>query len=500
MSTSFKKITAGNLNQGAIVPQALDNQWAPTKVLKNLSVRGKPLIEWKDRKKAVLNEWRRSLIYAPQVVVNRAALFNNSVVVDDYAGDNKEHFQKLLSSRVIVVYLLTEESPDQRPSFDIADEKWRGWLDVIKDTDLACVRLDWGRQDDDFRNISAVFHGYIQSLNMRDRIDHLTSAFSIPKKYQEDFRKKLIEVASYAFSVASQGKNIVRNDLYRKFVCKDGTRIDDGYYDKDKPFSIQLKEIFDLRYTVNLPDALGRYAFTPKGSPDRTVLGDVNLSNLQNLLRDNQITEFIASIKRMQFATINEALYLKGLDILSLGDVIEVRNTDEWEKYTASLNSLLDHPLEFEDKVDNVATNFANLNRKITDLKVKKIRKSASDVVSRWQPGMMITIAIGGALMKLSLDSSDPSRILVESLSGPVASGFAPIAVNLKIMASEYVDLGISINFMRSKVRNGREVWNEVLGALKSDPRFKFIEKKEFSVGQNADQSKNETDWNEVVG
>lgn len=499
MSTSFEKITAGKLNQGAIVPQALDNQWAPTKVLKNLSTRGKPLVDWKDRKKAVLSEWRRSLVYSPQVVVNRAALFNNSVVVEDYSGENKEHFQELLSRKVIVDYLLTEESPDQRPSFDISDEKWSRWLDVIQNTNLACVRLDWGKQDDDFKNISAVFHGYIQSLNMPDRTDHLTSAFNISKKYREDFRKKLIEVASYAFSIASQGKNIVRNDLYKKFVCEDGSRIDDGYYDKDKPFAIQLKEIFDLRYTVNLPDALGRYAFTPKGSPDRTVLGDVNQSSLQNLLKDNRVNDFIDSIKRMQFATINEALYLKGLDILSLGDVIDVRKTDEWEKYIASLNSLLATPLDFEDKIDNVATDFSKLNRTITDLKIRNMKKASGDIVSRWQPGMMIIIAIGGALMKLTLDSADPSRILVESLSGPVAIGLAPIAVNLKIMATEYVDLGISINFMRSKVSQGREVWNEVKGALQSDPRFKFIEKNEFGVGQDADQSKNENELNEIL-
>jgi hypothetical protein len=499
MSVSFEKITAGRLNPGAIVPQALDNQWAPTKTLKSLSARGKPLIDWNERKKAVLSEWRRSLLYAPQVIVNRAALINNSVVVNDYSGENKKYFQELLARRVIVDYLLTEESPDQRPSFDISDEKWFKWLEIIQDTDLACVRLDWDNQDDDFKNISAVFHGYIQNLNMPDKIEHLTSAFRIPKKQREDFRKKLIEVASYAFDVASQGKTVVRNDLYRKFVCKDGTRIDDGYYDKDKPFAIQLKEIFDLRYTVNLPDALGRYAFTPKGSPERTVLGDVNQYNLQNLLKDNRVAEFIESLRRIQFATIQQGLYLKGLDILSLGDVIETRNTDEWDKYITSLNSLLAAPLEFEDKIDDVAVQFARLNQKITELKVKKIKRSASEVVSRWQPKMMIVIAVGGALMKLGLDSSDPSRILVEALSGPVAIGLAPIAVNLKITANEYVDLGISINFMRSKVRQGREVWNEVKGALKNDPRFKLIEKEEYKAAQDADQSRNENDPNEIL-
>jgi hypothetical protein len=400
---------------------------------------------------------------------------------------------------VVVDYLLTEESPDQRPSFDISDEKWTRWLDIIQNTNLACVRLDWGRQDDDFKQISAVFHEYIQSLNMPDRTDHLINAFKIPNKQKENFRKKIIEVARFAFTMASQGKNIVRNDLYRKFVCVEKTKIDDGYYDKNKPFAIELKEIFDLRYTVNLPDALGRYAFTPKGSPDRTVLGDVNQSNLQNLLKDNRVKEFIDTLKRMHFATLNEALYLKGLDILTLGDVIEVRKTDEWENYIASLNSLLSFPLEFEDKIDDVATRFAKLNKNITELKIKNSKKTTSDLVARWQPGMMIVIAIGGAILKLSLDSADPSRILVETLSGPVAIGLAPIAVNLRIMAGEYVDLGISINFIRSKVNQGREVWNEVNGALQGDPHFKIIDSKELGAAQDADQSKNENDLNEIL-
>lgn len=499
MSIEFEKLTAGKLNPGAIVPQGLDNQWAPTNALKQLIKQGKPLISWKGRKKAVLSEWRRALIYAPQVVVNRVSLFNNSIVVDDYSGENKQNFQELLKRKVIVDYLLTEEAPDQRPTFDISDEKWSRWLNVIQDTKIACVRLDWGKQDDDFKNIAAVFHGYVQNLNMPDRTEHLTNAFKISKKYREDFRKKLIEVASYTFDIASQGKNVVRNDLYKKFICINDSKIDEGHYDKSKPFSAELKELFDLRYTVNVPDAFGRYAFTPKGSPDRTVLGDVNQSNMQNLLKENKVGEFIDTIKRMQFAVLNDALYLRGLDILSLGDVLKIRNTDEWEEYIISLTSLLSAPLEFAEKVDDVANKFTGLNRKITELKIENTKKSASEMVSRWQPNMMIVIAIGGALMQLTLDPTDVTRILVQALSGPVSIGLAPVAVNLKIAAAAKVDLGISVNFMRSKVSQGREVWHEVKGALQSDPRFKFLDEKDLGFARDADQSKNEQDWNEVV-
>ncbi|NWG06128.1 MAG: hypothetical protein HXY35_05495 [Chloroflexi bacterium] len=500
MSVEFEKLTAGKLNPGAIVPQGLDNQWAPTNALRRMIKQAKPLISWKGRKKAVLSEWRRALIYAPQVVVNRVALFNNSIVVDDYSGNDKKNFQELLRRKVIVDYLLTEESPDQRPTFEIGDEKWNRWMDVIQDTKLACVRLDWGKQEDDFKNIAAVFHSYVQNLNMPDRTEHLTNAFRIPKRHREAFRKKLIEVASYTFDIASQGKNVVRNELYKKFVCVDNSKIDDGYYDKNKPFAAELKEIFDLRYTVNVPDAFGRYAFTPKGSPDRTVLGDVNQATMQNLLRDNRVKDFIDSLKRMQFAILNDALYLKGLDILSLADVLTIRNTDEWEQYTQSLNSLLRHPMEFAEKIDDVATRFNKLNRKITDMKIANTKKSAGELVSRLQPNMMIVVAIGGALMQLMLDPTDASRILVQTLSGPVSIGLAPIAINLRISASEYVDLGISVNFMRSKVNNGREIWREVQGALKDDPHFKFLEEQDLGIARDADQSKKEIDWNEVLG
>lgn len=498
---SFVKLTPAKLNPGAIVPQALDNQWVPTRVLRRLMRRGKSLKDWQqtpESKKLVLSEWRRALIYTPQVVVNRAALFNNSIIVNDYSGPDKPHFQDLLNRRVIVDYLLTEESPDQRPLFDINDEKWLRWLEVIQGAELACVRLDWGSQEDDFRNVAAIFHEYIQSLNMPDRIEHLTTVLRIPRGRREDFRQRLIEVARYAFEVAAQGKNVVRNALYKQFVCQDESLIDEGWYDPNKPFAAELKEIFDLRYNVNLPDALGRYAFTPKGSPDRTLLGEISQSSFESQLRDNQISELIQSIKRLHFALINEGLYLKGLNLLSLGDVIKIRQTEEWEKYIQSLTILLNNPLAFENHVDRLVADFAALNRRLTEMKIQKTRAAAANLAARWQPAMSIILAVGSAWMKFSRDPADPARILVETLSAPVAVGFAPIAVNLKIAATARVDLGISINFLRNKVNHGRDVWREIKGSLESDPRFRLIEK-QVSSEQEADQSKNETNPEEIL-
>ncbi|MGC8855575.1 MAG: hypothetical protein ACP5QU_02145 [Anaerolineae bacterium] len=274
--------------------------------------------------------------------------------------------------------------------------------------------------------------------------------------------------------------------------------MDEGWYDPNKPFAAELKEIFDLRYTVNLPDAMGRYAFTPKGSPDRTMLGDVNQSTLENQLQDNQVADLLQTLKRMQFALINEGLYLKGLYLLSLGDVVEIRQTDEWEKYIASLNLLLSHPLSFESHIDRLVDNFAALNRRITQIKIQKTSATATALAARWQPWMNIVLAVGSASMKFSLDPADPSRILVETLSVPVAVGFVPVAINLTIAATKSVDLGISVNFLRSKVNHGREVWKEIKGVLESDSRFKFM-KEQVASEKEADQSKNEFNPNEVI-
>ncbi len=500
---SFVKLTPAELAHSAIVPQALDNQWVPDPVLRRLIRRRQSLKDWqatKESRKLVLTEWRRALIYAPQVIVNRAVLFNNPIIVDDYSGkESMPYFQKLLSDQVIVEYLLTEEAPDQRPNFTIGEEKWKRWLETIQKAKVACVRLDWGNQEDDFRNIAVVFHGYFQTINVPDRIQHLTSVFRIQPGLRRKFDERLKDVARFSFELANQGKTVTRSDLYKEFVCQDDSPIDEGWYDGDKPFAAELKQIFDLRYTVNLPDALGRYAFTPKGSPDRTALGELNQATIENFLRDNQINQLLEALKRFHFAVINPGLYLKGLHLLSLGDVLEARHTDEWEKYIASLDDLLRYPLDFETRVNHLLANFSALNERILQLKTARERAAATTFRVEGQVGMSLVLAVGSAWAKFSLSPDDPTRILVETIATPVAVGLAPFALNLVIEARGRLDLAHSINFLRSKVRNGREVWKEIRGRLSADPRFIFIEE-QIAAEQQSNQSGNEIDPNQFLG
>ncbi len=500
-AVSFVKLTPAELEYSAVVPQALDNQWTPTSTLKRLLRTRKSLKDWQSTqqsKKLVLTEWRRALIYTPQVVVNRAALFNNAIIVEDYSRASKPYFQKLLSQGVIVEYLLTEEAPDQRPHFTIGEEKWQRWLETIQDAEVHCVRLDWANQEDDFKNIASVFHQYFQTINISERIEHLIHAFRIPPSQRRNFEEKLREVARFTFDLADQGKTVTRSDLYKKFVCQDGSPIDEGWYDSGKPFAAELKQIFDLRYNVNLPDALGRYVFTPKDSPDRNVLGELTRETLRDALQDNQIEQLLEMLRRFVFASINPGLYLRGLHLLSLEDVLEVRSTDEWENYIQSLNTLLRRPLEFQEQANRLVADFAKLSEQIVQLKTQRARTSAASFASSAQLQMSFLLAVGSAWMKLSFSPEDPSRILVETLAAPVSVGVAPLALNLFIKAKGNVELAHSINFLRSKVRNGRDAWNHIQKTLSSDPRFRFLEMQSV-LEQQANQSGNEIDPNEYL-
>ena len=115
MSDKFEQLNPSQLKKAAIVPQVLDNQWVPKGLLSTMIKKGKKLEDVADeRKKYILKEWRRALVYGEQVVVNRAFMFNNSVVVDDYDdSENRQQFKQLLNTGVIALYLLGEDSPDQ---------------------------------------------------------------------------------------------------------------------------------------------------------------------------------------------------------------------------------------------------------------------------------------------------------------------------------------------------------------------------------------------------
>jgi len=106
----------------ATAPQCVDNQYVPEKLFKQITKRGKSLKQVVDRileehgsdpftgprdedAKILLrtqrNEYNRSLIYARQVVVNRAAFWNSAALVVSELTDDVECLAELIRNQSI---------------------------------------------------------------------------------------------------------------------------------------------------------------------------------------------------------------------------------------------------------------------------------------------------------------------------------------------------------------------------------------------------------------
>lgn len=471
MAIEFEKLTPSKLAKAAIAPQVLDNQWVPESLLEKMIREGKSLKDvQKERSNYVIKEWRRALVYGEQVVVNRAFMFNNEVVVDDYDdAESREQLKTLLNTKVIIPYLVFEDSPDQRPTFDLKESLWNAWMDIVHDSHLSCVKLDWGDQNDDFKRLSGIYHNYVQTLNTEQRAEHLASYLKVPKDEFPEFRKRLKDVASFAFNLADT-RLVTRNDLYREFVVTDDTNIAEGYYSK-KPYAAKIKQIVDLKYNVNLPDAMGRYSLTPEGSPPRSALGDLEETIQANIISPENVKDILQALRGLAFDQITQGMYLKSLGDLKLADVIKTRETEEWEMYRKSMLDLLANPLEFPHLSAVFYAKFEKLNNAITKIRAERDQ-------AKWEPWVKLLISVGAKAMEIAFNPANPSqKILTTMGTGILSTGVTPLLMRLTIGTKTLTDadLDVSLDFMRGNVQSGREVWNDMLGQLRSTPGFQEL-------------------------
>jgi hypothetical protein len=474
MTLQFQKLSPAQLSKVAIVPQVLDNQWVPRGLLAEMIKKGKALADVEARRKSnVLTEWRRALVYGEQVLVNRAYMFNNAVVVDDYSNSgNRKSFRELINNQVIVPYLFVENSPDERPNFAIREELWKTWIEVITDSSLACVRLDWGDQKEDLDRIAAIFHKYIKNLDTPSQPENLGHHLGVPDNQMEVFKKRIFEVVNFTTHTGREGAFVTRNSLYKKFISAPGSSVDDGKY-CNRPYSAELKQVFDLKYNVNIPDAFGRYALTPEDSLPRSVLGDLDIVE-KDQITERKVDDILSSLRRIAFEKIAQGLYLKSLNKLSLADVVAIRSTEEWRKYIQSVHQLLDDPLSFPEHASVVYTSFEALNRSIT-------RRMVDNLTAKWEPWIKLVISIGMQAIEMWINPSDPSQKLLSTVgSGAVTTGITPFIMRLAVSAlskRDNADLDLSLDFMRGSIQNGRDTWRAILGQLREAPGYTLLEK-----------------------
>lgn len=490
-----KIVEPNNLADVATVPQALDNVWLPPYLLDSVVSGGKSLFDVKDRRDPhVRKEWRRILTYSEQAIPNRAFIFNNPPVYNDFAMENpnREAFGQLLDQRVIVPYLFRENPGDKPDGFGVSSDGWDSWCDLGGNERSTFVKLS---NDQDINNdltsrMGLVFQDYSIKLTSAERCKLIATRFSI--ETGKDFHSYVRDVIR---RTSDNNPNFQRDDLYRAFIWldEDCKKNDDGTwkvppamrrFDSRKPYSPLLKQLFDLKYNVNLPDFLGRYPMMPVGSLNRSALFEFSFG-AQRGGESLESEEFLYSLRRLAYDQIQPSLFLASIGYLELQDILDIRNKPEgaWSQFIDATKNLLDHPLEFPDHTSRFYHDFIALNKEITE----KIRPRMEVVRSQeweriWAPVIRFSFEVLGEVLEVMLPQEPNGKILFRVL-GKVGGYFGDkiigkIVVTTTTTRELSADLDWSVAFMRKRLQDARYTWPQMVEAIRQSSEF--LEVNEF--------------------
>lgn len=486
-NVEFEPLEPFGLKSVPVLVQALDNQWLPRSLLQPAFQAGQ-ITRRIDRKlkKAIRSEYIRSLINGQQVILNRAYLYNNPAIAQDYLkkGQQREAFKALLEEGTIVPWLLAEKTPVDPPAsgagtisgFNVT-QAFSNWQKLCQEVHTSCVRLSWNEQENirlTRQRLSERFNTFAASAAMKD-IDAFIRDLGLDESAKKGLRKRLAEVGHFGLDMAEKGRLVTRNDLYKAFVTA-GDNPAERLYDGSKPFAAEIKQLLDLSYNVNLPDALGGYLITPVESLPRT-----SLQEWQDTARQqDQVTadDILKLLQRTAFDLIEQGLNVKSMDALSLQDVRAIRRMDEWTTYIQSLEYLLQNPLLFsESGATRVYDSYAKLAKRITDIIAGQDRKEK--ILTIWSPAIELIFYIAGAVLSCVWTSDGATYQLFGQVSGLVGAAAAPVVARMVIrdMSEKRAqqDLSTSIDFMRRKMVNAKDQWKEIRRQVEKLPGYQRV-------------------------
>jgi hypothetical protein len=484
----FVVLEPGDLREVAVVAQALDNQWVQRSFLAEMQKHG-----WNIQSPQVVAhqlrfaraEYIRALVNAEQVIINRAFLYNSAVVTRDYTGhaghaaEHRKAFLDLLGDGIIAPYLFDEQSPADRPVYEINEPAFAEWVKLCQDVQTHCVRLSWdeGENKEGIATMSSLLDEWAAKASRGDSAAY-ADALGIPDGEKGAFHDRLVELGVATLHRPPE-KKLTRNDVYKEFVLVDGSNPIDGIIDPQKPFAAQIRQLADLRYNTNLPDMLGRYALTPIDSLPRTALQELKILGAEQQQRFDE-QSIVEMLRRTAFDIVQGGAFLQGMEQMELDDVQAARGTDEWLAYIQSMRALLAEPLAFQERAGVVYQHYVKLMERMTDL----IRQRRGTVLTeRWMPIISLVINIGSAIITTHFGSPIPGfgGNLAYTLSTNAAqSGATRIIGRLIIQgaarAGTQARLETSIDFLKGRVRDGKSLWDEMVGKTLPEAGFKKLE------------------------
>lgn len=477
----------------AAVPQALDDQWVPQATLRRGAGRA--------TEQEVRAEYRRALLNADHVILNRAYLWNSPVVFGDFAGPDddgpaaaeREAFVGLANGGAIVPFLTAEEDPWVPPEFDRDGAGVKAWdrMRVHPAFDPHCLRLSW----DDTKNatryartLTSTYGSRCATLPHRDPAQ-ICSDLGLDLAEEQRLHTLLHEVAAAANDEALGRRPVTRSWLYKRFLTA-GADPTVAPPPRD-PVRQALKELLDLTYNSNLPDALlnagARQTFllTPGGSPSRLVLqehlnpgDDTDADQLADLVAGIVLDEALDQIVGPAFSE------------LTLHELARARASAEWAQYMASARRLVASQRGRLDPAaltgpDGLSALYGEYHAVIDRIAVDRHAdveagraESRVDAFGRWSPRIKLVLAIGSRIVEIL--PGEHFRVLGLAIGATATAALASDLSSVRAVIEGDreggdADLDMSIDLASLKVEDAAEAEEAVIQTLR-DRGFEQID------------------------
>lgn len=513
-----RAITPAMLEADATVPQCLDNQYVPNEVFASMTQRG---LNYRDAEVSAQRcvqarvEFRRSLLYSSQVVLNRAFLVNSQTVTENYHSDEvsgASAFAGLLTTEdgtQAVIPYLHQAGSLLEPSTVPEDRSGRAALDAMLDRVdgvVASVRL----HPDDATNRARVaqlerrfgqyLSGCLGDLAKRSTVDDeavlslntMAAELFGPRAQvlQEAgefrfFRDQLKRLADFAYSETG----VKRQQIYENFLVPGSTdeerksNVVAGVFRApvgDDRFVFEMKKLVDLLYNANLPDFLERYTFTPLGLPGRMALQDFGGVDHSAPHSDAEVSGLVstagglsAGLGRMFMAHAQKAMSLPGLHDLTIADIAEIRRLNEWRGFVEAQQTILEQPLRVLENLEVFTERFDLFQRRLSKWHFDKYQRPAS--AERYASFATVALQIGaGSVVALGFPGQEAQSIVAAQAAGKSVDYFLGrkvkgLMVHLMVYVVDVVanrvdsDRSYSIELMRSNLEYARE---DVIGLI----------------------------------
>jgi hypothetical protein len=272
-------INSTQLDAFATIPHCLDNQFLPREVLAKIYIDDLPVSKaMRARQTAVRREYIRSLLYSPEVIINRAFALNEPAVFGDVRKYPSSMASLINNDRLTILLLNDEPSLSavmDNPTFQMSEHGKKAWLSYLArygDAEQRYLKLS----DDEGEAVTSRFPAFIRQLLRLELADNRLIELFKPVAVDGYTPEKLDAFKAFLQNEAEpwlrDGPSITRSTFYRHFIMPDGADISKPNIDSGKRYSFELKLLADLAYDHNTPTALRRQSFIPTQMPSPLCL------------------------------------------------------------------------------------------------------------------------------------------------------------------------------------------------------------------------------------